>query len=179
MKRLPRSLNQLERSVLAAIEKAGSAGLSDGAADAIFKKRLQRDRRIAVLAKLRGLNLITPDRSPGGGTIWRKHEPHESRAPKGDNRREPREGCVWRNNQWESAKPELLRSFTCSAWPSLSVVSCGKSIQFRNGRFCTSDPELMALLAKAHGYGTHILEDAEAVEIDEADQPVSAVAIHP
>jgi hypothetical protein len=174
IKRRPRSLNLLERTLLKAIKEAGVAGLADADVDHIFKKRIQRDKRVQVFAKLRGLGLIESSRSPGGGTLYKTVV--KPRAPQ-DNKQEQRAGFTWRNHQWEPADPTLLKSFTCTLWPNLSVSSLGKSIQFRNGRCCTSDPELVALIEKAHGFGTHILQDEIAVEIDEAEPPQS-IAIH-
>jgi hypothetical protein len=175
MKRLPRPLNFIERSIFAAVDKKGA--LTEGAADLLFRKRVPRNERVRAFRKLEGLGKIKPKRSPGGGTVWVKREPHEPQAPK-DDKREPREGCVWRNNQWESADPSLLKSFTCMTWPNLVVASRGKEICFKNGRACTSDLALVALVEGAHGYEMQILPDDVAVETKEPDQPAT-FAIHP
>src|SRR4029453_9495187 len=126
MKRQSRSFNQLERQLLAAVAKAGASGLADADADHIFKKRIPLAKRVQVFRKLQGLGLIQPSRSPGGGTLWKKPEPG---APQENGKEQPA-GCVFGNSQWEPADPSLLRSFTCTLWPNLSIASCGKSIQF-------------------------------------------------
>jgi hypothetical protein len=164
----------LVRQVLSAIEHAGAKGLSDVEADRLFGRQLVGVKRTQVFQNLRARGLIVCERSGGGGALWKSksmvHEPrpHGRRRAGGDG--QPKE---LRDGRWEPSD-QLLRSWQCTLWPSLSI---GKSIQFKNGHFCTRDPELAALLGKAHGYGTFILEDPVGIETYEADRPAS-VALH-
>jgi hypothetical protein len=176
IKRKPRSFNLEERTALKRIERAGDKGATAIDIYRSFKRQLSLVEQTKILSRLHGLNMIEPLPSPHG-TRWIKAKPREPRPPK-DDKRVPREGCVWRNGQWESADPTLLRSFTCFLWPNLCIAARGKEIRFANGRACTSDPELVALIEKAHGFGMHVLQDDVAVEIKEENPPVT-VAIHP
>jgi hypothetical protein len=175
MKRLPRSLNQDERNALKAVVKAGEDGLTDAKSELVFRRRIPSHRRIQILRKLQGLGLIYPERSPGGGTLWKKRDPHESGAH--DKRVKA------------PVDPSLLRVYRCERWPSLVLRN---GARFVDG-FLAADLETQEMIegGAVHGFGTFIirLEGAEAEQARSAAKMAAeargggtgarAVALHP
>jgi hypothetical protein len=162
-----RPVDPLEREILAAIEKAGARGLTELAADRLFKRRRGLAKRVEIFAKLRGRGLITAERSPGGGVLWKKRE---TQAPQDK----------------EPDDPKLLRAYFCPTWPSLSV---GTNIVFLDGFFATANPALQKQIESCSGYNVQItcvsgeealaaVEAAERAAKARGDRGSNIIGIH-
>jgi len=60
--------------------------------------------------------------------------------------------------------------YTCPRWPFLKI---GKAVAFQGGVFETEDPDTIALIERADGYGLHI------VPVDQAPEPTEAAVEAP
>ena len=151
----------LEREILGAVSRAGDKGLTELAADSLFKRRCSIVRRKQTFNKLKGLGLIVETRSPGGGSVFKKATERKPTAPQAKARGD-------------------VRTYRCERWPWLSIRN---EVKFSDGFFQTADPELQSLIEGLQDYGLFIIrldgdEAQAAVKAAKARSVGAAVAIH-